>query len=108
MAAPSPATANPLTLALALALALTLTLSLSLTLTLTPALTPGDFQIFHIADNLSTLDGGATMAALEATQPALAAWYQVRLYYPSYQAMLQLPAVADHLAARPKPGSGKP
>mmetsp|Transcript_7804 Transcript_7804/g.19348 ORF Transcript_7804/g.19348 Transcript_7804/m.19348 type:complete len:242 (+) Transcript_7804:55-780(+) len=58
----------------------------------------GDFQIFHIADNLSTLDGGATMTALEATQPALTAWYQ---------AMLQLPAVADHLAARPKPGSGE-
>lgn len=58
----------------------------------------GDFQIFHIVDNLCTLDGGATMTALESTQPALAMWHK---------AMLQLPAVAAHLAARPQPGSGE-
>ena len=48
------------------------------------------------------------MGSGQGLDAALAAWYQVRLYYPAFQAMLQLPAVADHLAARPKPGSGKP
>ena len=57
----------------------------------------GDFQIFHIADNMCTLDGGATMTGLETTQPTIAAWYK---------SMLQLPAVVAHLAARPQPGTG--
>ena len=57
----------------------------------------GDFQIFHIVSNLTTLDGGASLGALEATQPGIFAWYK---------AMEELPAVAAYLAARPAPGSG--
>jgi len=57
----------------------------------------GDFQIFHITNNLTTLDGGAILKALEATQPSIVAWYN---------AVLELPAVAAYLAARPQAGSG--
>ena len=58
----------------------------------------GDFQMFHVTDNLTTLDGGASLGALEGTQPALFAWYK---------AMEALPAVAAYLASRPQPGSGE-
>ena len=57
----------------------------------------GDFQIFHITNNLGTLDGGATLSALATTQPDIVAWYN---------AVLELPAVAAYLEARPQPGSG--
>jgi glutathione S-transferase len=58
----------------------------------------GDFQIFHVTNNLCLLDGGATLSALKATQPDIVAWYN---------AVLALPAVAAYLAARPQPGTGE-
>ena len=63
-----------------------------------PCSNTGDFQIFHILNNLTTLDGGATATVLESTQPSIYAWHK---------AMMELPAIAAHLAARPQPGSGE-
>ena len=51
--------------------------------------------MFHILNNICTLDGGA---ALAKTSSKLQQWYK---------AMESLPAVASYLETRPKAGSGE-
>jgi hypothetical protein len=87
---------------------------------------PGDFQICHILNNLTILDGGASLKALQSTHPSVSAAHTVHAPHSSlcalfspmtlhrvscrslfawYNAMMELPAVAAYVAARPQPGS---
>ena len=54
----------------------------------------GDFFVYHFADLMCTLDGGAT---LDAQTPPIVAWYK---------AMAALPSIAAYRAARAQPGDG--
>lgn len=55
----------------------------------------GDFVSFHYANQITTLDGGAALAACEL---------KVQLWYHSVSF---LPAVAEYLATRPQAGKGE-
>ena len=55
----------------------------------------GDFNTFHIADQITTIDGGRALESCSLS---------VRMWYASVAA---LPAVADYLNMRPQPGTGQ-
>lgn len=57
----------------------------------------GEFNLFHYMDNLVTLDGGASLAALGKDGEPLKKWFE---------AMQSLPGVASYLAERPQAGNG--
>lgn len=55
----------------------------------------GDFNTFHIADQITTIDGGKALESCSLS---------VRMWYASVAA---LPAVADYLNVRPQAGTGQ-
>eukprot|EP00873_Tetraselmis_striata_P039530 jgi/Tetstr1/459794/TSEL_005145.t1 len=54
-----------------------------------------DFALFHLLDNMRTLDGGEALAA---------AGGRLRAFY---EAVSELPGVKEYLASRPQPGTGE-